>query len=63
MLNFIITAVYELLISLQLTSVLEFMSIIVVIMLLGSPGAVATTLAVGTKLGIRAHVKERKADS
>lgn len=60
MLNLIITILSEVAMSLQITRLLEVASLIVVVMLLCSPGIVATILGVGTKLGIYHHVKESK---
>ncbi len=60
MFNLIMTALYEIITSLRLTNWLEFMSIFTVIMLLGSPGAIATIIGAGSKLGIYHFVRESK---
>ncbi|MDJ0834944.1 MAG: hypothetical protein QNK37_00425 [Acidobacteriota bacterium] len=60
MFNLIMTALYEIVMSLKLTTWLEFMSIFTVIMLLGSPGAIATIIGAGSKLGIYHFVRENK---
>ena len=58
MFNLIITALYDIITSLSFESWIYFMSIIVCIMLLGSPGAIGTILGAGTKLGIFNFLKE-----
>jgi len=60
MLELIITIISEIFMSLQLTRVLEFVSLGVVIMLLGSPGAIGTILGVSAKLGMYKHMKEQE---
>ena len=57
MINLIVTILSEIAMSLQITRLLEVVSICVVFMLLCSPGIVATIMGVSTKLGIYSHIK------
>jgi len=58
--NFIFTVLADVVTSLRVTTLLEVLSLIIVIMLLSSPGAIATIIGAGTKLGIYHHVKDEK---
>ena len=58
--NLILTVLTDVVTSLRITTWLQVMSVIIVLMLLSSPGAVATVIAVGTKLGLFTHVREQK---
>ena len=60
MINLIFTALYDIVTSLQLTRWLEFMALFMVIMLLGSPGTIATIIGAGTKLGIFTFIREER---
>ncbi len=59
MFELIVTILIEMITTLQLGRILEFISIGVVIMLLGSPGAVATVLGVSAKTGMYQHFREQ----
>ena len=61
MFYFIWTMIVEIVTSLTFNHPLHFMSIVVVLMLFTSPGAVATILASGVKLGAFTFWKEEKA--
>jgi len=58
--NYILTVLADVVTSLHITTWLEVMSIIIVLMLLSSPGAIATIIGAGTKLGVYQHVREEK---
>ena len=60
MFNLLYTMFVEIFGSISLTSGLKFMSLIVVLMLLSSPGVAATILLLGGKLGILSHVREQR---
>jgi uncharacterized membrane protein YkvI len=60
MLTFIITILQEIWMSLKLSGVLSIMAIIVCVMLLASPGAVATIIGGALKLGSWQHAKENR---
>ncbi len=60
MFNLIFTVISDIVTSLQLTRLLEFASLLIVLMLFCSPTGVATILGVGAKLGIYSHVKDKK---
>lgn len=59
MLEIIMTIFSELLGYFRLTRGLEFMSVVVVLMLLSSPGVVATILATGTLTGSIAFKRDK----
>lgn len=64
--NFILTVLTDVATSLRVTTWLEVMSLVIVIMLLSSPGAIGTIIGLGTKIGIFQHVKaeqEAKAEA
>lgn len=64
MFNLILTALYDIVTSLKITNWLELMSIVICIMLLGSPGAIGTILGAGTKLGIFQYAtRDQEAES
>ena len=60
MFHFVLSMIGDIITSLQLTEQLHFMAVIVVLMLFSSPGAVATILAVGAKLGVISYIREEK---
>jgi len=60
MFNLIYTILVDIVTSLRITNWLEIMALITCVMLLGSPGGIATILGAGTKLGIYNHVKRGK---
>ena len=60
MFNLIANVLGDIVMSLQFSGWLEVMAIITCLMLLGSPGAIATILGAGTKLGIYNFVRENK---
>ncbi|CAM2065922.1 hypothetical protein SCOR_11120 [Sulfidibacter corallicola] len=65
MINLIFTALYEIVMSLRVTSLLQLMGIVIVVCLMSSPGACATVIGISAKLGIAQHAinkgKEKKA--
>lgn len=60
MLTFFITMLQEILMSFNFTRAIMFMAIIVCIMLLSSPGAVATLIGGSLKIGSWQHAKENR---
>lgn len=60
--NFILTVLTDVVTSLHITTWLQLMSLIIVIMLLSSPGAVATILGAGVKLGVYNYAREQRKD-
>ena len=52
MFDLILTILTDIVTSVRLTRVLEFASIVVVLMLFSSPGAVFSTLGIGAKAGM-----------
>ena len=63
MFNFFVTMIGEMIFSLDFSRPLMFAAIIVVLFLLSSPGAAATLIAVGVKLGSWNYIKEKKAQA
>ena len=61
MFNLIVTALSEMITSLNLTRPLNFMSIIVVLMLMGSVSSIIALMVSCIKLGVYQHIKEAKA--
>lgn len=61
MFNFFLTLFTELLGAFDFTRPLCFLAMFVVIMLISSPGTIASIIALGTKLGIFLHIKEKRA--
>ena len=57
MFNLIYTVIVDIITSLRITTWLEIMALFTCVMLLGSPGGIATILGAGTKLGIYNYVK------
>ena len=60
MLHFLYNIISDLLMSISLSEQLHFMSVVVVLMLFSSPGAVATIMAFGIKLGIFSYTRDQK---
>ena len=62
MFHFIVTIISEILMSINLTGVLYFASLVVTLFLISSPGAIATTIATCTKLGIADYAWNKRKD-
>ena len=60
MFHMIITIIQEIIQAANFSRPLMFMSIVVVIFLISSPGAIATIIGAGTKLGIYNHLRSEK---
>ena len=60
MFHFFLTIITEILTSFDFSRPLCFMAIIVVVMLLSSPGTIGTIIGAGAKLGIFLHIKEEQ---
>ena len=60
MFYFFLTMITEIITAFDFSRPLCFLAIVVVIMLLSSPGAIATIIGAGTKLGIFLHIREEK---
>ena len=60
MFHFFLTIITEILTSFDFSRPLCFLSILIVVMLLSSPGAIGTIIGAGAKLGIFLHIKEEK---
>lgn len=58
--DLILTVLTEVATSLRLTTWLELMALVIVLMLLSSPGVIATIVGAGSKLGIFLHIKSEK---
>ena len=56
MFHFFLTMITDIIISLRFDDILCFAAIIVVLMLFSSPGAVATILGAGAKLGTAVYM-------